>query len=139
MKRLFIFCLFIAPVTFANSETTSTQFIWQAPNTRTDGSRLLPSEIEKHTVKCGLLPGTYTLKKKVAMPVVKASIDFATRGGDGYRYCVVTATDKHGEESMPGGEIRFYMSAGKAMIDKPGENDAPDSDMARFVEGPVGE
>jgi len=139
MKRLFIFCLLFTPITFAYSATISNQFTWHAPNARTDGARLLPSEIAKHTVKCGLKPGAYTLKKDVAMPAVKASIDFATSGRDGYRYCVVTATDKNGEESMPGGEIKFYMSAGTAMKNKPEENGAPGSDMAKLVESPVGE
>jgi len=122
MKRLFAFCLLITPITFAYS---ANKIIWQAPNARIDGSHLLPSEIAKHTVKCGLLPGTYTLKQDVVMPVVEASIDFATPGGDGYRYCVVTATDKNGGESMPTGEVKFYISAGTPMIDKPEEDENP--------------
>jgi len=82
-------------------------------------------------------PDTYTLKQDVAIPAVKASIDFATSGGDGYRYCVVTATDKNGEKSIPGSEIKFYMSAGTAMKNKPEENGAPGSDMAKLVESSV--
>jgi len=125
MKRLFIFCLLFTPITFAYSANIPNRFTWQAPNARTDGARLLPSQIAKHTLKCGLKPGTYTLKKDVAMPVVETSIDFATSGEDGYRYCVVTATDKNGDESMPGGEIRFYMLAGNPVINKPEENEKP--------------
>jgi len=138
MKRLFACCLFITPITFAYSADISNKISWQAPNARIGGSRLLPSEIVKHTVKCGLRPGTYTLKKDVAMPVVTTSIDFATSGGDGYRYCTVTATDKNGEESMSGKEVKFYISAGKPMIDKPDENEAPDN-MAKLVKDPGGE
>ncbi len=138
MKHLFAFCLFITPITFAFSASIPNQFTWQAPNSKTDGSLLLPSEIMKHTVKCGLRPGAYTLKMDIAMPVVDAPIDFATPGGNGYRYCVVTATDKNGEESLPGKELKFYLSAGIPMIAKPEKIETTDN-TARLAKNPIGE
>jgi hypothetical protein len=139
MKRIFIFCLFITPITIANSANISNKITWHAPTARTDGAHLLPSEIEKHTLKCGLNTGTYTLKLDVAMPLAETSIDFAIPGGDGYRYCVVTASDKKGGESLPSGEVKFYIAAGTAMQDKPEENGAPGSGIAKLVEIPGGE
>lgn len=118
MKHVLISCLLLLPWLGNAATTTPAVLTWSTPAT-TGGTALKAVEISKHTVKCGMEPGKYTLEKDVAMPAVKVSMDFAARGRDGYRYCVVTATNGAGEESSPSPEIRFFALSGQVLADDP--------------------
>jgi hypothetical protein len=118
MKRALMFSLLLAPL-IGNAATSPVVLTWHVPTTQVNGKTLPVSDIAKHTVKCGLEPGKYTLRKDVVMPAAQATADFAAHGKDGYRYCVVTATNKAGEESAPSPEIRFFALAGEVMPDNP--------------------
>jgi hypothetical protein len=119
MKRALMFSLLLAPFIGNAATIAPVALTWHVPTTQVNGTALPVSDIAKHTVKCGLEPGKYTLQKDVAMPGARATTDFAAHGKDGYRYCVVTATNKAGEESAPSPEIRFFALAGQVMPDKP--------------------
>jgi hypothetical protein len=135
MKRVLMFCLLVTPLMGSAATTPPALLTWHAPKTLTNGNTLPASDIKKHTVKCGLESGKYTMATDVVMPAVQASADFAARGKDGYRYCVVTATNKAGQESPPSSEIRFFVSSGRVLADNPNrfasasqENRAPAGD-----------
>ena len=137
MQRLLIFCLLCAPYTFVYSDATPNKIVWDAPKTPLAGSTSVTPAIAKHTLKCGLFPGSYIFKKDMSMPAVESPIDFLFPARDGYRYCVVTDTDINGEESLQSSQIRFYTSAATPTPDKTGKTEAQEEMTVVTQQKPV--
>ncbi len=108
--------LSMVPVALAAGET----FTWKLPTQRSNGSALPATEIDKTTLKCGTVSGTYTATKNVTAPTTSTDAAFAVGlTNNGWVYCVATVTGKTGTTSAGEGEaspeLSFFVKAGAVL------------------------
>lgn len=105
MKRIsfVILAVFLAGITLAWAGNP-TKLSWTAPTTNADGSPL--TDLAGYKVYCGSGPGKYTSAKDIGLPTGNTYAISSLSLPDGSNYCVMTAYDTSGNESVYSSEVR---------------------------------
>ena len=108
LKKVLFMLITCSLPAFALAATT---FTWQQPGTNTDGSSL--TDLKGNIVYCGPAPGAYDITKDAGLPAgpgLNARYPISqVITKDGTYYCVVTAYDESGNESVFSNEIQYFL------------------------------